>query len=149
MRLVVQRVSHARVEVEGEVVGEIGRGVLVLLGVHKDDSAEDTTWLVNKLVNLRIFEDENGKMNLSVKDIQGEVLVVSQFTLYGNCGNGRRPDFIESAPGLRANVVYEKFVREVGLELGKVQTGKFGASMQVSLLNDGPVTLIVDGKDRR
>lgn len=146
MRLVVQKVSSASVEVEGNVVGKIGKGVLVLLGIHKDDKADDTTWFVNKLVNLRIFEDDQGKMNLSLKDVGGQALVVSQFTLYGNCSNGRRPDFLEAAPGPVAEPIYAKFAKEVGTELGGVQTGIFGAFMNISLVNEGPVTLIIEGK---
>lgn len=144
MKIVIQRVSSAQVTVEGAVVGKIGTGVLVLLGIHKEDKAEQTSWLVQKLVNLRIFEDEAGKMNLGLKDVGGEVLVVSQFTLYGNCVNGRRPDFFSAAPGGQAEPIYNKFVNEVEVELGKVQTGKFAAMMQASLVNDGPVTLIID-----
>lgn len=146
MRLVVQRVSSASVEVEGKIVGQIGRGVLVFLGIHKNDTPENTAWLVNKLVNLRLFEDAAGKMNLSVKDCGGEVLVVSQFTLYGNCTNGRRPDFFEAAAGPVAEPIYEKFSEEVRQEMGAVQKGIFGASMKISLVNEGPVTLIVEGK---
>jgi D-aminoacyl-tRNA deacylase len=143
MRLVVQRVQQASVEVEGKIVGQIGKGLLVFLGIHKDDKAEDTRWLINKLLNLRIFEDQNGKMNLSLLDIKGEALVVSQFTLYGNCANGRRPDFIQAAPPDRAQPIYNKFIKEIGDAIGKVQTGIFGASMAVSLVNDGPVTMII------
>lgn len=146
MRLVVQRVASASVEVEGKIAGKIGKGLLVLLGIHKDDSPEQTVWLVNKLVNLRIFEDEKGKMNKDVKEVGGEVLVVSQFTLYANCANGRRPDFMESAGGLKAEPIYEKFCREVAGEMGGVQTGIFGAFMKISLINDGPVTVILEGR---
>jgi D-tyrosyl-tRNA(Tyr) deacylase len=144
MRVVVQRVKEASVSVDGEVTGKIGKGLLVLFGVKNSDKPEDTVWLLNKLVNLRIFADEQGKMNLSVKDVQGEILVVSQFTLYGNCKNGRRPDFFESAPPVFAEQVYEKFLAEVEKEMGSVQAGRFGAMMQVQLINDGPVTLIID-----
>lgn len=144
MRLLIQRVKEAKVCVEGKVIGAIGKGLLVFVGVHKKDVPESTKWLVNKLVNLRIFEDKANKMNLSVKDVDGEILVVSQFTLYGNCTNGRRPDFIESAAGPVALQIYEKFVNEIKEEMGKVQTGEFAAHMQVSLVNDGPVTLIID-----
>lgn len=144
MKLVVQRVKEASVRVDGKVIGEIGQGVLVFVAVHKDDTPEVTDWFVKKLVNLRIFPNDEGKMHLSVKDIGGGVLVISQFTLYGNCSNGRRPDFLESARGEMAEALYEKFVREMGQELSDVQTGKFAAEMQVSLINDGPVTLIVE-----
>lgn len=145
MRLVIQRVSSASVEVDGEIVGEIQSGLLVLLGVHKNDTAAQIPWMVNKMLNLRIFEDEAGKMNKSVKDIGGNVLVVSQFTLYGNCANGRRPDFLESAPGPIAEPIYNQFVAEVSKELAGVQKGIFGAMMKIALVNEGPVTMIIDG----
>lgn len=146
MKLVLQRVKEAKVEVDGDVTGAIGLGILVLLGVHKNDTPAQTDWFVKKLVNLRIFQDEKGKINLSVKDIGGEILVVSQFTLYANCHGGRRPDFIEAAPPDLAEPIYEKFVAEVKKELDHVQTGKFGAYMDVSLINDGPVTIILEEK---
>lgn len=133
--------------VNGEVVGQIGPGLLALLGIHQDDHQGQIPWMVRKLCGLRIFQDEQGKMNLSVQDIRGEILVVSQFTLYGDCMSGRRPSFIEALSGPEAEVFYDKFVEEVREALGSVQTGVFGASMQVSLVNDGPVTLLVD--DRR
>lgn len=148
MRLVVQKVSSASVTVDGAVVGNIGKGFLVLLGIHKNDKPEQTEWLVKKLIGLRVFEDEAGKMNLGLSDIGGEVLVISQFTLYGNCMNGRRPDFLAAAPGAQAEPVYNKFVEEVKKELGKVQTGKFAALMQVALVNEGPVTLIIDDAEK-
>lgn len=144
MKAVVQRVKEAQVVVEGQVTGAIQDGLLVLFAVHKEDKAEDTKWMVNKIVNLRIFKDAEDKMNLSVKDIKGKILVVSQFTLYGNCVNGRRPDFIESAPPAVAIPIYEKFLSEIKQEMGEVQAGIFGAYMQVSLVNDGPVTLIIE-----
>lgn len=144
MKLVVQRVKEASVAVGRETVGQIGKGLLVFVAVHKDDTPEVTDWFVKKLVNLRIFPNDEGKMHLSVKDIGGGVLIISQFTLYGNCSGGRRPDFLESARGEMAEVLYEKFVQEVKQELADVQTGKFAAEMEVSLINDGPVTLIVE-----
>lgn len=144
MRVVVQRVKQASVVVDNAVCGEIQRGLLVFLGIHKEDRPEQTLWLVNKLKNLRIFSDEQGKMNLSVQDIKGEILVVSQFTLYGDCTDGRRPDFTKCAAGLEAVTIYEKFVAEVKAAMGSVQTGIFGAKMEVSLLNDGPVTFIIE-----
>ncbi len=144
MKIVIQRVSQAKVAVDNETVGSIGRGFLVLLGVRDGDVPETTVWLVNKLLGLRVFTDEAGKMNLSLQDIGGEVLVVSQFTLYANCNNGRRPDFIQAAEPNFARECYEKFVDEVRQSLGKVETGRFGAKMDVSLVNDGPVTLIVE-----
>jgi len=144
MRAVVQRVSEARVVVEEETVGAIKKGLLVFVGVGKDDTEEDCEWLADKVSGLRIFEDEGGKMNLSVKDINGEVLVVSQFTLYGDCRRGKRPSFTEAAPPDKGEALYEKFVellREKGL---RVETGKFRAHMHVHLVNDGPVTILLD-----
>ena len=146
MRLVIQRVSEASVSVDNAVCGKINAGVLVFLGIHKNDKTEDTEWLVNKLINLRIFTDDAGKMNLSLKDIKGEALIVSQFTLYADCTTGRRPSFTEPALPERAIPIYEKFVSEVKNAIGNVQTGIFGALMKVSLVNDGPVTFIIDGK---
>lgn len=146
MRVVVQRVKEAKVEVDSEVVGAIGQGLLVFLGVHLDDRPEETQWLVNKLINLRCFQDQDGKMNLSLKDIEGQALIISQFTLYANCTRGRRPDFIQTAPPETAEKNYDKFVAEVKQELGSVQTGLFGAYMHVSLINDGPVTFVIDSK---
>ena len=144
MKLVVQRVSQASVKVESETVGAIGQGLMVLFGVGEGDSAETTRWLVDKLLGLRIFPDDSGKMNLNICDIKGEVLVVSQFTLYANCDKGRRPSFIEAAEPIFAQKCYEKFVSEIREKLGIVQTGSFGAKMDVSLNNDGPVTLIIE-----
>ena len=146
MRIVIQRVTNAKVEVDGKAVGSIGKGTLVLFGVHKEDTPEQTLWLANKLANLRMFADAQNKMNLSLLDIQGEVLIVSQFTLYGNCSEGRRPEFTASAPPDIAKAYYEKFISEVRHQQLKVETGIFGAHMQVSLINDGPVTLILDSK---
>lgn len=142
MKLVVQRVSEASVKVDGAVCGKINRGLLVLLGIHKDDQSTVIPKFVKKLINLRIFPDKEEKLNLSVKDIGGEVLVVSQFTLYGDCSKGNRPGFTEAAKGEEAKSLYIQFVQEVKEKLGKVETGEFGASMAVSLTNDGPVTLI-------
>ncbi len=146
MRIVIQRVANANVEVDGKIVGAIGKGALVLFGVHKNDVPSQTLWLSSKLVNLRIFADAEDKMNLSLLDIQGEVLIVSQFTLYGNCSEGRRPEFTASAPPEMAKELYEKFIQEVRQQKLKVETGIFGARMQVSLVNDGPVTFILDAK---
>lgn len=145
MRLVVQRVEKASVTVEGKVTGEIGQGLLVLVAVHKDDLESAAAPLANKLVNLRIFADAEGKMNLSVKDVGGEVLAVSQFTLYGTCTKGRRPEFTQSAGGAQAEAIYNRFVAEIKKELGKVETGQFAAYMSVALVNDGPITLIMEG----
>jgi len=143
MRIVIQRVSEAKVDVEGKTVGSIGRGSLVLFGVHKDDQMSQIPWLANKLVNLRIFSDAQDKMNLSLLDIKGEVLIVSQFTLYGNCLDGRRPSFTDTAPPVLAQSLYEAFIQEVKKSV-PVQTGIFGAMMQVRLVNDGPVTFLID-----
>lgn len=143
MRVVVQRVSEASVTIDQTVTGKIGSGLLVLFGVHVDDDPSETAWFVNKLLNLRIFEDENGKMNRSVLDIQGGILVISQFTLYGNAKNGRRPDFIQAAPPEKAEAIYDKFVDELKAEYSPIQTGTFGAKMSVSLINEGPVTIVI------
>ena len=144
MKAVIQRVGAASVEVDAKTVGQIGKGILVLLGVEKGDGERDAAWLAEKIANLRIFEDEKGKMNLSVREIGGELLAVSQFTLAGNCTKGRRPSFDSAAPPEEANRLYEFFVeklRELGLP---VETGVFQAMMQVSLVNDGPVTFILE-----
>ena len=146
MRAVVQRVKQSSVSVNGDIVGEIGKGLLVLLGVAGSDTTEDADFMVNKIAHLRIFEDENEKMNRSVQDVNGEMLVVSQFTLLGDCRKGRRPSFINVAKPDRATELYEYFVKKTR-ELGiTVQTGQFRAMMEVALINDGPVTLIVDSK---
>lgn len=144
MRLVVQRVKETKVTVEGEVVGQIKRGLLVLLGIHHTDTEALIPKMVQKLIHLRIFSDAQDKMNLSVQDIEGEVLVVSQFTLYGNCEGGRRPDFLEAASPSTAEPLYIKFCEAVRQVLGHVQMGRFGAKMDVSLINDGPVTLVIE-----
>lgn len=144
MKLVVQRVSNAKVEVEGKTTGEIGQGFLVLLGVTHEDTQENADFLVQKLVKLRVFTDENYKMNLSIKDIKGELLIVSQFTLYANCQKGNRPSFVEAAKPEQAEELYNYFVEKCRQEGINVQTGEFGAHMQVSLLNNGPVTIILE-----
>ena len=144
MRALVQRVSEAKVTVAGEVTGKIGRGLLVLLGVGHDDSDKQVDWMAEKLVGLRIFEDDAGKMNLSLEDVGGAMLVVSQFTLFGDCRKGKRPSFVDAAPPQLAVELYEKFVRRVrdkGIEVG---TGKFREHMDVALVNDGPVTLWIE-----
>lgn len=144
MKAVIQRVSEAGVRVDGRTVGAVERGVLVLLGVEKGDSMKEADWLAEKIANLRIFEDAAGKMNLSLLDIKGELLAVSQFTLAGNCSKGRRPSFDTAAPPEEANQLYEYFVGKTW-ELGiPVQTGIFQADMKVSLVNDGPVTFILE-----
>lgn len=144
MKILIQRVLQASVTVNGEIVGQIGPGVLIFLGIHKEDGPEKTLWLAQKAIHLRIFHDDEGKMNRSLLDVKGEALIVSQFTLYGNCEEGRRPDFFQSASPQIAKPLYEKFVSEVKKELGHVQTGIFGAEMQVALINNGPVTFIID-----
>lgn len=146
MRAVVQRVSSAKVSVDKEVVGAIGRGILVLLGVSVRDSDKDADYLADKVLNLRIFEDAEGKMNLSLLDIEGELLVVSQFTLYGDATRGRRPSFIDAAPPERANRLYEKFVNDARKLVSRVDTGRFQALMDVELVNDGPVTILLDSE---
>jgi D-tyrosyl-tRNA(Tyr) deacylase len=143
MRAVVQRVRWAEVEVDGRIVGRIEQGALVLLGVHHADTEADARWLAQKLAHLRFFEDEVGKLNLSVQEVGGAMLVVSNFTLYGDCRKGRRPSFAESAPYERGDTLYRQFCEYLRAEGVPVHTGVYGASMQVRLQNDGPVTLIV------
>ncbi len=144
LRVVIQRVSRAKVSVDGELVGEIGRGILVLLGVSAKDTETEADYTLNKTLNLRIFEDADEKMNLSLLDIGGELLVVSQFTLYGDTRKGRRPSFVEAAAPTEANRLYEYFVIEARKQVEKVETGKFQAMMDVELVNDGPVTILID-----
>lgn len=147
MRLVIQRVTHASVNIEGKLFSQIGKGLLVLVGVENGDTMEDMEWLAQKTVNMRIFDDENGVMNLSVLDVQGEVLAVSQFTLTASTRKGNRPSYIRAAGHDLAVPIYEKYCLKVGDMLGKeVKTGQFGADMKVELLNDGPVTIIIDSK---
>jgi len=146
MRAVVQRVKSSSVIVEGKVVGEIGKGLLVLLGVAKPDKSEDADYLADKIVNLRIFEDENRKMNRSLLATGGQMLVVSQFTLLGNCKKGRRPSFVHAAGQDQAVTLYERFIDQVRQKGVSVKTGRFRSMMDVSLINDGPVTLIVESK---
>ena len=146
MRAVLQRVSRAKVSIAGETVGEIGPGLLVLLGITHADTPEQAKWLAEKIAGLRIFNDADGKMNLSVADVGGGVLVVSQFTLYGDCAKGRRPSFIDAARPEVAIPLYEAFVNGVKALGVPAATGRFGAMMQVELVNDGPVSLIVDSK---
>jgi D-tyrosyl-tRNA(Tyr) deacylase len=146
MRAVIQRVSEARVRVGDEIVGQVGPGLLVLLGVGKSDSEEQARWLADKIVTLRVFNDEEGKMNRDVAEIGGAILVVSQFTLYGECSKGRRPSFIDAAPPELAIPLYEAFINAIKAHGIPTQTGRFGAMMHVELINDGPVTLILDSK---
>lgn len=146
MRAVVQKVSSSKVTVDKEVVGSINQGLLVLLGVTHDDTSKDVDYMVDKVTNLRIFEDENEKMNLSLKDVGGEILAVSQFTLYGDARKGRRPSFSEAARPEVANPLYEEFVQKIKNQGINVQIGKFGAHMMVDLTNDGPVTILLESK---
>lgn len=146
MRTVVQRVSSASVTVDGNIIGKINKGFLVLLGIKSTDTKQDVDYMVKKVINLRIFRDENDKMNLSLKDVNGELLIVSQFTLYGDASGGNRPSFIEAAKPDIAIPLYEYFISECKKQISIVQTGEFGADMKVELLNDGPVTIIMESK---
>jgi D-tyrosyl-tRNA(Tyr) deacylase len=149
MKIALQRVSSASVQINGKVKSNIGQGLLVLLGIADDDTPEDADWLIKKIVAMRIFSDSAGLMNLSVKDVKGDLLVVSQFTLHASTKKGNRPSFIKAARPDKAIPLYEYFIKNLENELGKpVGTGTFGADMQISLINDGPVTIIVDSKSR-
>ena len=149
MKAVIQRVSESSVTINNEIVAQIEHGLLVLVGIEDADNKEDIDWLTSKIVNLRIFGDENQVMNLSVKDIKGEMLVVSQFTLHALTKKGNRPSYIKAARPEIAVPLYESFVQQMEIELGKkVQTGQFGADMKVALINDGPVTIIIDTKNK-
>lgn len=148
MRSVVQRVTHASVTVEGEVVGKIGAGLLILFGVGQGDGEPDLDWMVDKIIGLRIFEDEEGKMNRSVQDVGGEILMVSQFTLYGDCRKGKRPSFSSAAPPEAAKALFEHAVQKIRAYGLHVETGIFQAEMQVALVNDGPVTLLLDSEKK-
>ena len=148
MRAVVQRVSSASVTVDGEVTGEIGRGFLVLLGVGAEDGPDDVVYLAQKVAGLRVFEDTEGRMNLALSDVDGRVLVVSQFTLFGDCRKGRRPSFIDAARPEKGNELYESFVAELRGQGLHVETGRFQTHMDVALINDGPVTLLLDSQRR-
>lgn len=144
MKVVIQRVSCASVKVEGKIVGEIGIGFLVLLGITHNDTEKEADFLADKIVNLRVFEDKDGKMNLGLRDVGGSALVISQFTLYGDASKGRRPSFTEAARPEKAIPLYEYFIRKVSEGGIKVETGIFGAMMEVSLTNSGPVTIIIE-----
>lgn len=148
MRTVVQRVSRAQVSIENKIKGSIGKGLVVFVGISADDSEKDIQWLAEKIVHLRIFEDDAGKMNTSLTDIEGEMLIISQFTLYGDCRKGRRPGFSGAAPPLMAEPYYLKFVQEVKNKGIQVATGTFQTDMQVELINDGPVTLLLDSEKK-
>lgn len=149
MKIVLQRVSQSSVTIDHKIVAEIQKGLLVLVGIEDADNQEDIDWLVSKIVNLRIFGDENDVMNLSVKDIDGEIIVVSQFTLHASTKKGNRPSYIKASKPDIAIPIYENFIQKLRFEFGKkIQTGVFGADMKVALINDGPVTIVIDSKNR-
>ena len=147
MRVVVQRVSQSNVKISGEVIGEIKEGLMVLVSFVDEDNDTDLGWMTKKIINLRIFNDDEGKMNRSVQDIGGDILLISQFTLHGSTKKGNRPSFIKAAKPDFANVMYERFIKVLEQSLGKeIQTGEFGGDMKVSLINDGPTTILIDSK---
>ena len=149
MRVVVQRVSQSNVKVSGEVIGEIKEGLMVLVSFVDEDNDTDLGWMTKKIINLRIFNDNEGKMNRSVQDVGGDILLISQFTLHGSTKKGNRPSFIKAAKPDFANVMYERFIKVLEQSLGKeIQTGEFGSDMKVSLVNYGPTTIIIDSKDK-
>ena len=149
MRVVIQRVQHASVTIDGNLTSKIGKGLLILVGIEDRDTQEDIEWLCKKIAHLRIFDDENGVMNKSVVEIDGEILVVSQFTLHASTKKGNRPSYLKASKPEYAIPMYESFCSEMGLQLGKeVQTGTFGADMKVELLNDGPVTILIDTQNK-
>jgi hypothetical protein len=149
MRVVIQKVTEASVSIENQTVASIDKGLLVLVGIEDGDTNEDIAWLSSKIVNLRVFDDDNGVMNLSVKEVEGEVLIVSQFTLHASTKKGNRPSYIKASRPEVAIPIYEAFIKQVESLLGKrVPTGQFGAMMQVSLCNDGPVTILIDTKNK-
>ncbi|MAX78860.1 MAG: D-tyrosyl-tRNA(Tyr) deacylase [Crocinitomicaceae bacterium] len=149
MRIVLQRVKKASVSVQQEIVGSIHQGLLILLGIEPEDTQEDIDWLIKKITSMRIFNDDNNTMNLSVSDVQGEILVVSQFTLHASTKKGNRPSYIRAAKPEMAIPLYEKFILDLERSMGNpIPTGKFGANMQVELINDGPVTIILDSKNK-
>ena len=144
MKFVIQRVSEASVKIDGDIVGSIGKGFLVLIGVGQNDTKEDADFYIKKMIGLRIFEDENGKTNLALKDVEGQLLLVSQFTLYANCRKGNRPSFTDAGSPQQAEELYQYIIKECRKQVTVVQTGEFGADMKVSLVNDGPFTVILD-----
>ena len=149
MRVVVQRVSQSNVKVSGEVIGEIKKGLMVLVSFVDEDNDTDLDWMTKKIINLRIFNDDEGKKNRTVQDVGGDILLISQFTLHGSSKKGNRPSFIKAAKPDFANVMYESFIKVLEQSLGKeIQTGEFGGDMKVSLVNDGPTTIIIDSKDK-
>ena len=149
MRVVVQRVSQSNVKVSGELIGEIKEGLMVLVSFVDEDNDTDLDWMTKKIINLRIFNDDEGKMNRSVQDVGGDILLISQFTLHGSTKKGNRPSFIKAAKPDFANVMYERFIKVLEQTLGKeIQTGEFGGDMKVSLINDGPTTIIIDSRNK-
>lgn len=149
MRVVIQKVSQAKVEINDLVKGAIKKGFLILVGIEANDKSDDINWLVNKIVNLRVFSDNDGKMNFSIKDVNGDILLISQFTLFASTKKGNRPSFVKSAHPDIAIPLYNEFIITLTQQLGKnIQTGEFGANMQVSLTNNGPVTIIIDSKNK-
>lgn len=149
MRVVLQRVTEASVKINGSIKGSIEKGLLLLLGIESEDSEEDIDWLIQKIINLRIFEDKEGKMNLSLQNVNGEILVISQFTLFASTKKGNRPSFIKAAKPEVAIPLYEQFLQKIkSVSTSKVNAGEFGADMKVSLCNDGPVTILIDSKNR-
>lgn len=148
MKVVIQRVSQASVTIKEQIKGEITHGYMILLGIEQDDVQDDIIWLVNKIKNLRIFGDEEGKMNKSIKDVEGSILLISQFTLHASTKKGNRPSFIKAARPEQAIPLYESFITALLKEEINVQTGEFGGDMKVSLINDGPVTIIIDSKNK-
>ena len=149
MRVVIQRVQRASVTVEGEIIGSIQGGFMLLVGIENEDNREDIEWLSNKITNMRIFNDSDGVMNLSIKEVDGNILLISQFTLHASTKKGNRPSYISAARPEIAIPIYESFIQQLQHDLGKqIQTGKFGADMQVALVNDGPVTILLDSKNK-
>lgn len=144
MRAVVQRVKSSKVEVDNKIIGEIGKGINLLVGISKEDTKEDIDYIVRKVLGMRIFEDENERMNFSLQDINGELLVISQFTLYGDCRKGKRPDFMKAQGGDMAVEIYNELVEAFKKEIPNLKTGEFGADMKVEIINDGPVTLLLE-----
>ena len=149
MRIIIQRTKKSSVSVNGEITGEIGKGLMILLGIEEADDNTDIEWLVHKIIGLRIFDDDKGVMNLSISDINGDILLVSQFTLHASTKKGNRPSYIRAARPEKAIVLYEEFIRQLSDALGKnIQTGVFGAMMEVNILNDGPVTIFIDSRNK-
>jgi D-tyrosyl-tRNA(Tyr) deacylase len=146
MRAVVQRVKSSKVEVDNKVISEIGKGINLLVGISKEDTKEDIDYIVRKVLGMRIFEDEDERMNFSLQDIGGELLLISQFTLYGDCRKGKRPDFMKAQGGDAARDIYNELVEAFKIEIPNLQTGEFGADMKVDIINDGPVTLLLESK---